>query len=44
MDGRVTIEIRPATADELPELKRLLVQSLALPMSDFAALDPEFTL
>jgi predicted acetyltransferase len=40
----VTIEIRPANADELPELKRLLVQSLALPVSDFAALDPEFTL
>ena len=40
----MTIEIRPATADELPELKRLLVQSLGLPMSNFTALDPDFTL
>ena len=40
----MTIEIRPATADDLPVLKRLLGQSLALPLSDFAALEPEFTL
>lgn len=40
----MTIEIRPATADELPELLRILTTSLALPPEDFAALQPDFTL
>ncbi len=40
----MTIKIRPATADELPELRRMLVQSLARQMADFTALTPEFTL
>jgi predicted acetyltransferase len=40
----VTIEIRPATADELPELLRILTTSLAQPAENFAALQPDFTL
>ena len=40
----MAIEIRPANADELPALLRILTESLAQPIEDFAALQPEFTL
>lgn len=40
----MAIEIRPATADELPSLLRILTESLAQPLEDFVALQPEFTL
>ena len=40
----MTIEIRPAVADEIPQLIRLLATSLGKPERRFIALEPEFTL
>jgi predicted acetyltransferase len=40
----VSIEIRPATADEMPEFGRVVGTALARPASDFRDLRPEWTL
>ncbi|MDA0350866.1 MAG: GNAT family N-acetyltransferase [Chloroflexi bacterium] len=40
----MAIEIRSANADELPDVLRILTTSLAQPLEDFAALQPDFTL
>ena len=40
----MAIEIRPANADELPAVLRILTESLAQPIADFSALSPDFTL
>ena len=40
----MAIEIRPATADELPDILKILTTSLAQPGDGFAALQPDFTL